>query len=111
MKISSSSPQNQKIRDNLTIECSLFKLTKKCFKICLKINEEKGKGLPVKRDVFFLDEDNPGRKDFENYFNSCMETCAHNYVNYRRYVKSKIMADLNDVQVKNQELYDNYYLD
>lgn len=111
MKIGSNPAQNQKIRDNLTIECSLFKLTKKCFKICLKINEEKGKGLPVKREIFFLEEENSDRKDFENYFYSCMDSCAHNYVNYRRYVKSKFMADLNDVQVKNQDLYDNYYLD
>ncbi len=73
-------------KDILMLDASLFKLTKRCFKICYIPNEG---GPPVEDE--------------------CFGSCVENYVSSRAWVKERLITDLDNFIKKNEEIYKDFY--
>ena len=97
------------IRDFLNLECSLFTVTKKCFKKCLKLNFIKERRVYTPKELFLLPKNDPIKQEFESFFLECVGVCSKDFIISRRYIKEKLNSDTDRVQAQNQDLYDSYY--
>ena len=97
------------IRDFLNLECSLFSVTRKCFKKCLKVPFVKDRKVYPTKDLFLLSKNDPIKQEFEAFFFNCITSCSQDFVVSRRFIKEKINTETDLVQASNQDLYQNYY--
>lgn len=90
--------QQKAIQDMLVMECSLFRLTRKCVKICRDKEAEQ----------LFKEENFENRADVDQRFKTCLDRCTREYVTFRRIVKVKLMDEIDKVQVENQKIFDEF---
>ena len=99
------------IRDFLNLECSLFSVTRKCFKKCLQVPFVKDRKVYPPKDLFLLSKNDPIKQEFETFFFNCISSCSQDFVIGRRFIKEKINSETDRVLAANQDLYQNYYSD
>lgn len=99
----------RQIRDFLNLECSLFTITKKCFKKCLKLNFVKDKQIITPKELFNLSKNSFLKQEYENFFLECINSCSRDFIISRRFTKEKLMLETDQVIENNQKLYDGYY--
>ena len=101
------------VKDFLNLECSLFSVTKKCFKKCLKVPfifMLEGKTI-LPQEIFTFQKNSIKKQEFEQFFLKCIESCSEDFIIGRRFYKEKLMEDSDRVQTENTELYEGIYSD
>jgi hypothetical protein len=73
-------------RDLLMLDASIFKLTKRCFRLCYRPDQPE--------DTVPLD---------------CFSGCVDGYVGSRGWIKERLMEDLDASVKKNEEIYKDFY--
>lgn len=96
-----------KIREFLSLECSIFTVTQTCFKKCLKKPLEKD-GVIIDASHFFLQKSGYA-KDYEIFFLNCMEKCSFSTITNRRQVKDSFLQRMEEVSNENQRKFDGIY--
>lgn len=99
------------IRDFLNLECSIFTITKKCFKKCLDMDFNKGKEKFRPNEIFQLSKNSITKQEYESFFLDCVDSCSQDFIISRSFNKEKLMAEADKVLEQNQKIYDGYYSD
>lgn len=101
----------RQIRDFLNLECSIFTITKKCFKKCLEMEFIKGKEKFKANEIFQLSKNSLTKQEYESFFLDCVSSCSQDFIISRGFIKEKLMAEADKVLEQNQKIYDGYYSD
>lgn len=110
--MSSTAPGEEKvkqIRDFLNLECSLFAITRKCFKTCLQRGFVHERRRYAPKELFQLPRGDPIRHEFEREFLGCVAICTEDFVRQQRAIRERINEETDRVQSENQELFESYY--
>ncbi|CAD8137877.1 unnamed protein product [Paramecium octaurelia] len=100
---SQSQQQQNKIVDQLALECSLFNLTKKCFVIC----SQKIKNHYNINSLFEIEENK--REKMIEQFDNCIDSCSFEYAQFRTQVRKQFVDDMTKVNDKNDQVYNSFY--
>ncbi len=96
-----------KIREFLSLECSIFTITHSCFKKCLKTNLERD-GVLIDPSNYFMQKSGYA-KDYEIFFLNCMERCSFSTISGRRQVRDSFLQRMEEVSDLNQKRFDGIY--
>jgi len=105
MRNQGAPPGNVPMKDFVKLESSLFTLTKKCMRTCKDFVEQ---NFQLKTDEFFYSNLKAQQKT-NQAFNFCLEKCTADYATLNKHVRMTFMEDMDKVQEKNQEIYDDFY--
>lgn len=99
-----------KIRNFLQLECSIFSITKSCFKECLLNSFSSKEGLVYStKDLFQFKKNHPVKEAFEEAFLTCVGSCSEGLIIGRRLFKERLMDESDRTQSENTDLFEGYY--